>query len=148
MSIIHNGAVNVLEQAVLPAGELGYFVFHPGALAPALQRIGFSVSFSERTSYSGIPLYELTAHSRPCSAPIDGSVIREHLSTAIRETLSLNADQYRDALERKGTATEVAFFAFNIANGALRLKDLGQGYPTPDESMRGNRPPVSGFSEL
>jgi SAM-dependent methyltransferase len=54
------GLVNVLEQARLPAGESNYFVFSAESCRDIFQALGFDVIVSERESYTGIPLYELS----------------------------------------------------------------------------------------
>lgn len=115
--------LSILEQAVLPTGETGYFLFHLQAMVRLLKEIGFSVLSGERTSYSGIPLYEVTAHggtTRPTAR-----ALQKALSSAIERTVRLNLQRYREVTENRRDPIEMAFLAFNIANGKVRLSELG-----------------------
>jgi hypothetical protein len=113
------GLVNVLEQARLPAGESNYFVFSAESCRDIFQALGFDVIVSERESYTGIPLYELSG-KRTNAGGLGEGRIADLVRRAAQKTIADSVIVYRRSVENRD-AVAMAFIAMNIANGLVRL---------------------------
>ena len=125
------GVVNILEQAVLPQGERRYFVFSATALSRAFQALRFEVLASNRTSRSGVPIYEITA-KRIDSSVITHELVSSALLVAIEETIADNLGRYCALSAEVSKPVEFAFLAFNIVNGNLARTQISSKVGTYD----------------
>lgn len=117
------GAVNVLEQAILPFGEKQYFVFTASALAEFFSRIGLRVTLTTRASKSGVPLYEITA-TKVTSSSIPHDAVRVSLIRAVEATVDDDSLRIATAKEDRSSSIDLAFRAFNVAHGVRLMKTL------------------------
>ncbi len=116
------GAVNIMEQLVLPEGERAYFVMSGAAMTLLLRAMGFVVDQCHHKSFSGVPLYELTGTKTDAFVCPTPEEVTEYVGDAIRGTLGENLEVYQAAGEDVDNPAYAAFLAFNIANGQLRLR--------------------------
>jgi len=118
-----NGCISIMEQLMLPAGEPGFCVMTLESIQMFLDLLGYEVLACDRKSFSGIPIYELTARPGKDSGTNACPPVMIALEKAIELTLSSNIKMYgkRQKLDHPMLR---AFLAFNISNAHQWLDRL------------------------